>query len=135
MDTGATLSLVPHSSRSPPAQAPRLVGPDGRPIRCWGKERRRLLIGGRNFEWEFTRAEVKFPILGVDFLRAHRLSVSVATNKLIDDDNGDTFSLIEQSRGHTASVMLPANVYWRDAVNASPPAVPPMGGPGTANRV
>ena len=60
--------------------------------------------------WDFTRAAVKFPILGVDFLRANRLSVSVASNKLVDDANGDTFSLTGQPSGHTASVMLPATV-------------------------
>ncbi len=65
----------------------------------------------------------KFPILGVDFLRANRLSVSVATNQLTDDSTGDTFRLIEQPSGHTASVMLPANVpEWNKT--ARPPVAP-----------
>ena len=110
VDTGASFSLVPHKSADPPAGQPRLTGPNGQPIKCWGEERRRLRIGGRQFEWEFLLADVTFPILGVDFLRAHRLAVDVARNKLIDTANGDTFSLTGQPSGHTASIMLPANV-------------------------
>ncbi len=56
--------------------------------------------------WTFLKAEVTFPILGVDFLRANRLSMSVATNQLVYDSTGDTFPLVEQPSGHTASIML-----------------------------
>jgi hypothetical protein len=41
----------------------------------------------------FLKAEVTFPILGLDFLLANCLSVSVSTNQLVDDS---TFHLIEQ---------------------------------------
>ncbi len=133
VDTGATFSLVPHKSNKIPAGQPRLIGPNGLPIKCWGEERRRLRIGGRPFEWSFLLADVTFPILGVDFLRANHLAVDVARNRLIDTANGDTFSLIEQPSGHTASVMLPANVpRWR-AVPASPSAARPAGGSWAAN--
>ncbi len=80
--------------------------------------------------WTFLKAEVTFPILGVDFLRANRLSVSVATNQLVDDSTGDTFRLIEQPSGHTASVMLPANVQKEWDKPARPMAAPPLVGPG-----
>ncbi len=52
--------------------------------------------------WTFLKAEVTFPILGVDFLRINRLSVSVVTNQLINNSNGDTFRLIEQRSEHTS---------------------------------
>ena len=44
MDTGATFSLLPHKSHHPPAQQPRLIGPNGQPIRCWGEERLRQVL-------------------------------------------------------------------------------------------
>ncbi len=66
----------------------------------------------------------------VDFLRAHRLAVDVARNSLIDTLNGDTFSLMEQPSGHTAIVMLPANVLRGRAVPASPSAAALLGSPG-----
>jgi len=129
VDTGATFSLIPHKSSEPQARHPRLIGPGGKPIRCWGEERLQLQFSGRLFMWTFIKAEVTFPILGVDFLRANCLSVSVATNQLTDDSTGDTFRLIEQPSGHTASIMLPANVQeWNKT--ACPPVAPPVGGPG-----
>ena len=98
VDTGATFSLIPHKSSEPQARHLPLISPGGQPIRCWGKERLQLQFSGRLFMWTFLKAEVTFPILGVDFLRANRLSVSVATNQLVDDSTGDTFRLIEQTK-------------------------------------
>jgi len=53
----------------------------------------------------------------------------VATNQLVDDANGDTFCLTEQPSGHTASVMLPANVREESGTTARPAAAPPGKGP------
>jgi hypothetical protein len=129
VDTGATFNLLPHKSHHPPVQQPRLIGPNGQPIRCWGEERLRLQFSSRTFWWTFLKADVTFPILGVDFLRSNRLSVSVATNQLVDDANGDTFCLTEQPSGHTASVMLPASVREESSKPARPMAAPPRKGP------
>ena len=53
----------------------------------------------------------------------------MATNQLTDDSTGDTFRLIEQPSGHTASIMLPANVpEWNKTTR--PPVASPVGGPG-----
>jgi len=68
VDTGATFSLIPHKSSKPQARQPSLIGPDGQPIRCWGEERLQLQFSRRLFMWTFIKAEVTFPILGVDFL-------------------------------------------------------------------
>ncbi len=62
--------------------------------------------------------------MGVDFLRANRLSVSMATNQQVDNSTGHTFRLIEQPSGHTASVMLPANVM-KGRTEPAPPLVTP----------
>ena len=108
VDTGASYCLMPHQSSKPPAKEPRLIGPNGSRIRCWGEERRRLRFGGRTFEWPFLLADVSFPIIGVDFLRGNKLLVDVAGNRLVDSATGDTFNLTRRSSGHTASVVLPA---------------------------
>jgi hypothetical protein len=122
VDTGATFSLIPHKSSEPQARHSRLISPGGQPIRCWGKER----LHSRLFMWTFIKTEVTFPILGVDFLQTNRLSVAVATNQLTNNSTSNTFCLIEQPRGHTASIMLPANVpEWNKT--ACPPVAPPCG--------
>jgi hypothetical protein len=105
-----------------------LIGPNGHPIQCLGEERQRLCFSGCTFERLFLRTDVSFPILGVDFLRANKLSVSVASNQLVDDTTGDMFSLIRQPSSHTASVMLPASMPGQRTKPASPePAAPPQG--------
>jgi len=96
----------------------------------WGEERLQLQFSGRLLMWTFLKAEVTFPILGVDFLRANRLLVSVVTNQLVDDSTGDTFRLIEQPSRNTASVMLPGNVQKEWDKPARPKAAPPLVGPG-----
>ena len=74
----------------------------------------------------FLHAEVSFPILRVDFLRANKLSMGLASNKLVTNTTGDMFSLIRQPSGYTASVMLPASMPGQRAEPASPqPATPP----------
>jgi len=120
VDTGASYCLVPHKSTKPPAKEPRLIGPNGSLIRCWGEERRRLRFSGRTFEWTFLRADVAFPILGVDFLRNNKLMVDVASNTLVDSTTGDTFALSELPSGYTASVVLPGGVR---GAKATPPGV------------
>ncbi len=77
VDLGATFSLIPHNSTLPPAHQPRLIGPSGKPIRCWGEERLQLRISGHLFVWTFLKAEVTFPIQGVDFLQANYIPLSV----------------------------------------------------------
>jgi len=37
-----------------------------------------------NFSWKFLLADVAFPILGVDFLRAHKLLIDPVDNALLD---------------------------------------------------
>jgi hypothetical protein len=113
VDTGASFSLVPHRSKDPPATEPRLTGPNRLPIRCWGEEKRRLCFTNRTFEYSFLRADVSFAILRVDFLCANKLLVDISANSLVDSSTGDRFSLTGQPSGHTASIMLPANMAAR----------------------
>ena len=102
VDRGTSFSLIPHKSSKTPATKPRMIGPNGHPIQCLGEECQRLSFSGCTFERLFLRTDISFPILGVDFLRANKLSVSVASNQLVDDTTGDMFSLSRQPSSHTA---------------------------------
>ena len=78
LETGALFSQIPHKSSKTTATEPMLISPNTHPIWCCGEERRRLCFSGGTFEWPFLHLDISFPILGVDFLRANKLSVSVA---------------------------------------------------------
>ncbi len=70
VDSGASVSLLPFSSKEP-AVGPGLLGPDGGHIACWGVQRADLVLGGIRYPWNFVRAAVAFTILGLDFLKEH----------------------------------------------------------------
>jgi len=82
IDTGATYSVFPHRSSSPPS-GPRLTGPSGDIIPCWGEKKFSLSFDGEEFTWPLLLADVNFPILGLDFLRHHQLLVDPAANRLV----------------------------------------------------
>jgi hypothetical protein len=52
-----------------------LAGADGKPISAWGKVTKKLKFGLHTFIVSFILAAVSKPILGIDFLSAHRLLV------------------------------------------------------------
>ena len=95
VDTSASFSLVPHRSKDPPATEPRLTGPNGLPIRCWGEEKRRLRFSGRTFEWSFLRA------------RANKLLVDVSANSLVDSSTGDRFRVSSPGNCATSGLLYP----------------------------
>ncbi len=83
VDTGASYSILPYVS-SLPALGPKLYGPAGQPIPCWGELLVHLRFQDLDFSWKFLLANVAFPILGVDFLRAHKLLIDPVDNALLD---------------------------------------------------
>ena len=83
VDTGASYSILPHVS-SLPASGPKLYGPAGQPIPCWGDRLVTLRFQDQDFSWKFLLADVAFPILGVDFLRAHKLLIDPEGHALLD---------------------------------------------------
>jgi hypothetical protein len=52
MDTGASFSILPHQSHLP-ASGPKLEGPAGLPITCWGDTAVRLKFSSQLFQWWF----------------------------------------------------------------------------------
>ena len=67
VDTGAAVSVLPHSSQKA-STGPPLSGADGKSISSWGSIKRTLNFGARAFLCTFILAAVSKPILGVDFL-------------------------------------------------------------------
>ncbi len=83
VETGASFSVFPHFSTSPPC-GPALSGVAGQPIPCWGEKQFQLSFDGTEFQWPFLLAAIQFPIIGVDFLRHFGLLVDPAGNRLVD---------------------------------------------------
>jgi len=82
VDTGAAVSVLPHRSAAPPT-GPPLTGADGNVISSWGKVTKKLVFGMRTFLCSFILAAVSKPILGIDFLAAHRLLVDPSSRSVL----------------------------------------------------
>ncbi len=104
VDTGASYSILPHRS-SLPASGPKLYGPACQPITCWGERLVQLKFQDLNFSWNFLLADVAFPILGVDFLRAHKLLIDPVDNALLDSTGRRLAGQLLRSRP-TATVVV-----------------------------
>jgi hypothetical protein len=49
---------------------------------------------GCRFEWTFHLADVSFAIIGIDFLRSHKLLVDLAANHLVDTESLQSFATV-----------------------------------------
>jgi hypothetical protein len=105
VDSGASVSLLPHSSRDP-SSGPRLRGPDGAAIGCWGPQQVDLLLDGHRFSWQFLRAAVAFPILGLDFLAQQGFSLDAAAGQLVQTATGLVLSLNRRDSRPSASIIV-----------------------------
>ncbi len=74
VDTGAAISLIPFSS-SLSATGPAIVNANGSPIPSWNFVRKQLKSGKNSFVHSFLQAKVSQPILGLDFLSRHNISI------------------------------------------------------------
>jgi hypothetical protein len=81
VDTGATLSIVPCNKNSSPS-GPLLKGADGQPIPSWGFIKKTVQFQGKLFTPSFLQAAVAGPILGIDFLRKLKVTVSPDINQI-----------------------------------------------------
>ena len=132
VDTGASYSLLPHRSEQP-ASGPRLTGADGEPIACWNEQLVQLRFAGREYQWRFLLAAVSFPILGADFLAAHRLSVDLHGSQLIDSLSGAKLPLQRRSCGPSAATAVPPSSPPRRRPGSSPPSAPARLYPGSSD--
>uniref|UniRef100_L7LZ63 RNA-directed DNA polymerase n=1 Tax=Rhipicephalus pulchellus TaxID=72859 RepID=L7LZ63_RHIPC len=86
VDTGAEVSVIPASQaeRKKPSTSP-LQAVNNTVITTYGHRSLSLNFGfGRTFSWVFIAAEVKFAILGADFLQFFGLLVDVRNKRLQD---------------------------------------------------
>ena len=83
VDTGAAVSVFPLRSSAPSSGTP-LTGADGKSIASWGTVKKTLSFGLRTFLCTFILAAVSKPILGIDFLAAHRLMVDPFAGQVLD---------------------------------------------------
>jgi hypothetical protein len=81
VDAGATLSIVPCTKNSSPS-GPLLKGADGQPIPSWGFIQKTVQFQGKLFTYSFLQATVAGPILGIDFLRKFKVTVSPDINQI-----------------------------------------------------
>ncbi len=84
-DSGAAVSVVPHKSTAP-ASGPPLVGANGAPIKSWGAVNKKVRFGTSDYEFSFVLADVAYPIVGLDFLAAHQLTIAAATKQVLGRD-------------------------------------------------
>ncbi|XP_066969128.1 uncharacterized protein [Macrobrachium rosenbergii] len=86
-DTGAMQSVFPPLEEDYTRTAdstPSVLAVNGIPIRCYRTMTRTISILGRRYHWPFIIAEVKFSLLGADFLGHHGLLVDVGRQCLLD---------------------------------------------------
>jgi hypothetical protein len=82
VDTGATLSVVPHNAKVSPS-GPTLNGANGLPIPTWGTVTKNVRFQGKTFKHTFLQAAVAGPILGIDFLKQFNVTIAPAANKVL----------------------------------------------------
>ena len=79
VDTGATLSIVPHNSKVRPSGL-ILNGANGKPIPICGYISKLVLFQGPSFKHSFLQAAVAGPILVIDFLKQFNVTVAPGSN-------------------------------------------------------
>jgi hypothetical protein len=82
IDTGSSFSILPYRSAAA-TYGPRLRAANGHAICCWGTSKSSVRIDKKVYQWFFIRADVCFPILGIDFLRNFDLLVDVAKERIL----------------------------------------------------
>jgi Reverse transcriptase (RNA-dependent DNA polymerase) len=100
-DSGAALSVLPHFSDKIPT-GPPLLAANGNSIPAWGYVRRQVCFGGHAFTFNFVLAHVSYPIVGLDFLKAHRLVIDAEQSAVFFKTN------MRQVMVPTAVVVPPA---------------------------
>ncbi len=82
IDTGAAISLIPFSSSLLPT-GPAIVNANGSPIPSWNFVRKQLKFGKNSFVHSFLQAKVSQPILGLDFLSRHNISIDCKASRVL----------------------------------------------------
>jgi Reverse transcriptase (RNA-dependent DNA polymerase)/RNase H-like domain found in reverse transcriptase len=73
---------LPHYSEKIPT-GPPLLAANGDSIPAWGYVRRQVRFGGHTFTFNFVLAHVSYPIVGLDFLKAHKLLIDAEQSAVL----------------------------------------------------
>ena len=87
IDTSADVSVIPPATdhNMPVDKNLRLFAANGSAIKTYGMKNLALSLGlRRRFEWQFIEADVKYPILGADFLDRYSILPDIRNRRLID---------------------------------------------------
>ena len=90
VDCGAAVSLMPataadKASRGP---TPQLTAANGSPVQTFNRKSVKITLHGRQFTADVVTADIPLALLGVDFLRRHKLLVDSTNWCLIDTTDG-----------------------------------------------
>jgi hypothetical protein len=111
IDTGASKSVIPHTSSLPPS-GPLLYTADDKPIATWGYRRLPVHFGCHRFHFPFLLAAVSTPIISYDFLSAHHLLVDPAHHQLL---HNSTFHVIPSTAADSPSPPTTASLSLLDS--------------------
>jgi hypothetical protein len=117
VDSGASISILPHSSSAPPTGL-HLVGANGNIVPVWGCRRQIVSFASHDFEFDFFLAAVATPIIGMDFLTKFELSIIPAKRQVLHATSGHTLT-----QASTSSFVSPWSPETATAVAALPPQV------------
>nr|XP_054771363.1 uncharacterized protein LOC129279289 [Lytechinus pictus] len=111
VDTGAEVSIFPHSKLGKPAKVDatniQLQAVNRSPIKTFGQKSFTINLGLRRvFRWIFVVTDIPTPILGADFLDQFGLLVDIKHRRLIDT----TTTLTVQGRGSYTGTISPMYV-------------------------
>ena len=115
VDTGAAVSIIPRSSvtasfcRTLRPMENTLTAANGSKISTYGSHPLTLDLGfARPLKWEFIIADVAFPILGADFLRAQRLLVDLRGRRLLRAEDLALSASLTPADGVIAAGLVPS---------------------------
>jgi cleavage and polyadenylation specificity factor subunit 1 len=129
VNTGSSFSILLHHSHAP-ARGPALKSVNGGRIRCWGFRQLSIAVSGQSFSWRFLLADVRFTILGIDFLKHHQLVVDVYSEQLLPRASlsapvaGDVFAVAD-----CAANQVPAAIsaqQWTEILEQFPSVTKPF---------
>jgi cleavage and polyadenylation specificity factor subunit 1 len=105
------MSVLPYYSSKEPF-GPPLVAANGDNIPAWGYSRRQIRVGGHKFMFNFVLANVAYPILGLDFLKAHKLVIDAEQSAVLFKANMQPITIPSRSAAATvaAAVSVPPQV-------------------------
>ena len=128
VDTGAAVSIIPRSSvtasfcRTLRPMDNTLTAANGSKISTYGSHPLTLDLGfARPLKWEFIIADVAFPILGADFLRAQRLLVDLRGRRLLRAEDLALSASLTPADGVIAAGLVPSHRAspWERLLGAS----------------